>query len=306
MPLKVNSLLEWTDPNGEQKVERVLDIDRSRDVAHVIQMDRSLPEAHDLSEVETGLATGRIRILTADPYAYLQRPDKSIPAEHRKRRDAAWAIIEPIVSAPNHQPFEPDARGRLIRAVIEKTGRSKKEIYRYLRRYWQAGMTPNALLPHFQLCGAPGKDRKAGAAKRGRPRRSAKLRGAPLGINIGPVEAEKLRQGYRMFYGKAPEDGGLPKSKAYERTLQKFFKKGFELRHGVMVPVLPPAEELPTYDQFIYWGSKASDFKETLMRRQGERKFNLRSRPVLGDSTLMAFGPGSLYQLDGTLVTTGS
>jgi hypothetical protein len=67
-----------------------------------------------------------------------------------------------------------------------------------------------------------------------------------------------------------------------------------------MVEVLPPAEQLPTFDQFLYWARKGEDLKDLLLHRQGERKFNLKLRPLLGDSTLMAFGPGSQVQIDAT------
>ena len=67
-----------------------------------------------------------------------------------------------------------------------------------------------------------------------------------------------------------------------------------------MVPVLPPSSELPSYEQFIYWGRKNADFNNTLIRRQGQRRFNLKSRAVLGDATQMASGPGSLLQVDST------
>lgn len=302
MHLLPGSLLELTGPDGQQEVLRVVHIDGRADSAHVIRLGRpdAMPEPRSLSELETGIATRSSRILTADPFAHLQRPEETIPEKHRQRRDAAWAIIAPIVTAPDGGAFVSEIRGRLIREAIARAGGSKKHIYRHLRRYWQAGMTPNALLPNFFRCGAPGSERKAGAAKRGRPRRLAKLTGLEPGINVGPDEAEKLRKGYRTFFEKAPEDGGLTKRTAYERTLQKFFHRGFELRSGVMVPVLPPAGQLPSYKQFEYWGRKATDFNETLIRRQGQRRFNLKSRAVLGDATLMAFGPGSQLQIDST------
>jgi hypothetical protein len=247
-----------------------------------------------------GLADNRIRVLTADPFAYLQMSEGTIPGKHQRRRDRAWCIIEPIVTAPNQTALVPKSRGQLIQAAIKKTESTKKHVYRYLRRYWQAGMTPNALLPYFHLCGARGKERKKGVSKRGRPRRLTRFNGAPPGINIGPVEAEKLQRGYQMFHLKAPEDGGRTLRSAYLQTLRKFFHVGLERRGGTMVEVLPPADQLPSFDQFLYWARKGQDIEVELLRRKGERKFKLTMRPVLGDSTLMAYGPGSLIQIDAT------
>jgi putative transposase len=303
MSLLLNSLLEVTVPDGSQEIVRVIHFDRKSGTAYVIRIDRSnaLPDARRLSEIEDGLADKRIRVLTIDPFAYLQMPEEAIPAKHRRRRDAAWAIIESIVTAQDHTALDPDRRGQLIREAIQKVGSTKKHVYRYLRRYWQSGMTRNALLPYFHLCGARGKERKLGHSKRGRPRYLTQLKGAPPGINIGSAEAEKLRKGYRMFYRKAAEDGGETLKSAHRQTLRKFFYAGFAPRDGTLVEVLPPADELPTFAQFLYWARKGENIEERLFRRNGERKFNLTLRPVLGDSTLMAYGPGSIYQIDATM-----
>ena len=302
MSLLLNSLLEITGAEGNQEVVRVIHIDGNSDSVHAIRIDRSdaLPEARRLTDIESGLADNRIRVLAIDPFAHLQMPEETIPAKHRRRRDRTWAIIESIVTAPGQAALNPDCRGRLVRAAIDKVGSTKKNIYRYLRRYWQGGMTRNGLLPYFHLCGARGKERKPGASKRGRPRRLTQIKGAPPGINIGPAEAERLQRGYQMFYLKAPEDGGGTLMSAYLQTLRKFFHVGLERRGGTMVEVLPPSDQLPTFDQFLYWGRKGKDIEQSLLRRKGERKFKLTLRPVLGDSTLMAYGPGSQVQIDAT------
>ncbi len=302
MSLLANSLLEISDADEHQEIVRVLHVDRATDSVHLIRIDRSdaLPQQRKLSVLEAGIANKQVRNLTVDPFAHLHIPEDAISSKHRRRRDAAWTIIESIVTAPNQDAFDPVSRGRLIGIAIAKAGGTKKRVYRYLRRYWQAGMMPNGLLPYFHLCGARGKERKPGTAKRGRPRNLTRRTGAPPGINIGPDEAEKLRKGYRLFFEKAPEDGGRTLKGAYLQTLRKFFHVGLELRGNTMVEVLPSADQLPSIDQFIYWARKSEDVKDSLIRRKGERKFNLTLRPVLGDSTLMAFGPGSLVQIDAT------
>ena len=104
-----NSLLEWIAPDGQQAVERILDVANVQDVVHVIRIDRpdALPVARRLSEVLEGLDENRARALTIDPFAYLQKPEESIPANHRQIRDDAWAVIEPIVTASNCAAFDP-------------------------------------------------------------------------------------------------------------------------------------------------------------------------------------------------------
>lgn len=302
MSLLPNSLLEITRSDEHREIVRVLHVDAIKDSVYVMCIDRpkAWPSERSLRELETGIRENQVRHLTADPFAHLLLPEETIPLNHRQRRDQAWTKIESIVTAPKEAAFNPALRGPLVSATIEKNGGTKKHIYRYLRRYWQGGMTRNALLPYFDRCGARGKERIPGTTKRGRPRHLTKRIGALPGINIGRDEAEKLRKGYRFFVQKAPEDGGRSLRGAYNSTLRKFFNVGLERQGAVFVESLPSADQLPTFDQFLYWGRKSEDVKDSLIRRKGERKFNLTMRPVLCDSTLMAFGPGSVVQIDST------
>ena len=303
MSLLRNSLIESTDEDGNQRVERVLDIDVRTDSVFVIRIDRPnvLPEEFKLSQIEGGMAARTVQILTIDPFAHLLIPEDKIDKSYRERRDAAWAKIRPIIEAPDRQAFYPESRGKLVRAAAKENGCSRKDMYRYVSRYWQAGMTPNGLLPRYDPCGRCRKQREF-SKKLGRRRNLAKLKEVPAGINVTREIAEQLKKGYRMFHLKTPEDGGLSKKMAYHETLKTFFKQGYEkdTRTGQLVPVLPPDGELPSFDQFVYWGPKDSNFKENLIRLQGERRFNLRSRAVLGNSTTLGYGPGSLYQSDAT------
>jgi putative transposase len=303
MSLLPNSLIETTDENGDQRVKRVLDIDVGADSVFLIRIDRAkvLPEEFKLSQIEAEIAAGRVQLLTVDPFAHLLIPEDKIDEAHRERRDAAWAKIREIIEAPDRQAFYPESRGKLVRAAAKRSGCSRKDIYRYLSRYWQAGKIPNGLLPRFDPCGRCRKRREF-SKKLGRRRNLTKLKEAPPGVNVTPEAAKKLQKGYRMFHLKTLEEGQLSKKMAYHETLKRFFKIGYEKdkRTGLLVSVLPPDEELPSLDQFLYWATKDSDFKKDLIRRQGDRRFNLRSRAVLGDSTMMAYGPGSLYQTDAT------
>jgi hypothetical protein len=88
---------------------------------------------------------------------------------------------------------------------------------------------------------------------------------------------------------------------AYQLTLEAFFHEGYTLIAGTPVPVLPIAEDLPSFGQFRYWYDKHRDAQRADKARRGERAYNLTGRALLGDSTQMASGPGSLYQIDATV-----
>ncbi len=42
--------------------------------------------------------------------------------------------------------------------MVQEHKVTKATVYKLLRRYWQRGQTPNALIPDYKNSGAPGKD----------------------------------------------------------------------------------------------------------------------------------------------------
>lgn len=301
MKLFVNALIEWQG-SAELHVERALWIDASgTDVVTInINSLSALPVFRKYVEIETAIASGEIQVLEIDPYAALLWVEDDISEKYRQRRDAAWEVIAPLVEDASGQIFYSYGRGKLLSAHEEKTGWTKKTIYKFLRRYWQGGQTKNALLPLFNKCGGKGKERQSNPGlKRGRPSRLTKVASLPMGVNVDASIREKFSRGIRLFY-ETPEQRTL--QDAYQKTLEKFFHRGYDkLPDGTLVPFLPPAEELPSFGQFRYWYEKERNVTQALSSREGKRRYNLSHREVLGDSTQMAFGPGSVYQIDATV-----
>lgn len=300
MNVYVNMLLEWQNTDTEIYIERVLWIDPSgTDVATIeINNSKALPKWQKFKELQTAIASQEIRILKIDPYAGLLRPENTITENHCKRRDLAWEVIAPLVESDTELIFNGRTRGQLIEETVERTGCIKKTIYNYLRRYWQGGQTKNALLPLFERCGAKGKERKPSNCKRGRPSKLSKVNDIVLGVNVDNKIRKNFSRGRSLFYENRQ---GRTLKDAFQLTLEKFFHQGYEIQNGVLVPVLPPASELPTFAQFRYWHEKEKNITQEKISREGERRFNLSHRAVLGDSTQMAFGPGSIYQIDATI-----
>lgn len=304
MQLCVNMLIEWISAESDPHVERVLWLDPGGQQVVMIDIfdSNALPVLWERSAVLAAVAAHEARILTADPYAAWQQPEEDIPDQHRLLRDKAWQAIAPLVEDLGEPVFFPQKRGRLVAEAAERAQCTKKTIYKWLRRYWQGGQTKNALLPRFDHCGGRGKERikQEGpwdSVKRGQPGVLVRAGRERPGINVTLDIRDRLQRGWRLFYENRQE---MTLTQAYQRTLEKFFNVGFRWEGDVRIPVLPPADELPTFNQFRYWYEKDRDPQRTLMARQGQRGFDSRYRPTLGDSRQMAFGPGSLYQIDAT------
>jgi putative transposase len=304
MNMYLNMIIKWAG-NTEKaaRMERVLWLEPSRGqvVMFDLKDELALPAWQDWAVIDTALTTAQVEVIGMDPYAGRLCPEEDIPAKHRERRDRAWRYIRPLVEDENGQPrveiFLPERRGELVAAVAEEMGRTKRLIYRNLRRYWRGGQTKNALLPHFDQCGRKGQKRQPGDNKRGRPTILTQATGHPQGVNVDETIQQYFRRGIKLFY-ETSDRRSL--AQAYRLTLEKFFQRGYETRNGVKTPALPPTEELPTLPQFRDWYRKERQTELSIRSRLGSRRFETGHRAVLGDSTRMAFGPGSLFQFDAT------
>jgi len=312
-------LLEYCFDDGKTCTERILLIDPSGDFFVTIDIDRknkhALPVWKTREEIESALETGSASIVAADPWAaLLLHDDKRLEKRRIMRqnhRDRAWAAIEPLVKDKSGRLFDPSQRGSLIadlaRKKIEEGEEDKKKerkgfIYDALRQYWQGGQTKNALLPFFDECGARGKERVGKDHKLGRPSALARIGNTPAGIILTDDVRRKLLRGYKEYYVSGKEKT-LPK--AHQRTLETYFSIPFDEQDSPkgkeFVPILPSADQLPSFLQFRYIHEKYDDLTRLLTSREGERRFALRHRAVLGESTHMAWGPCSLYQGDATI-----
>src|SRR5947209_2274844 len=125
--LCTNTLLEYRLDAGKTRTERILWIDPSGDLFVTIDINRknkhALPVWKTREEIKSALEAGSASIAASDPWAVLQFHDDK-PLENKrleksrikrqKRRDRAWAAIEPMVKDKSGSLFDPQQRGALI------------------------------------------------------------------------------------------------------------------------------------------------------------------------------------------------
>lgn len=266
-----------------------------------------LPYVRTKNEIADGLKDELVVRRTVDPFAKYTFVDDESEENHCAFRDKWCTIITEIAI------IEPDIyiskkRGVLVCNLAVKYNVTKPEIYKYLTQYWQRGMTKNSLLPSYINCGAPGKERKIInnhdnsetdiLPKRGRPRNTVKQYPEQIGVNVDEEIKKMFKTAFRLFYDTKLAQ---PLKRAYEQMIAKFFSIGKRWENGAQIPVIPPEYTLPSYEQFRYWHERLQDFEASLKKRLGVKKFNLTARAILGDSTTMADGPGSYYQIDATI-----
>lgn len=287
-----NSILEVLDSELKpESILRVLWI--SSNVKEVVVVEISnykkmeFPFFWDYLDILERIREGRVRILNLEPDIRLISPEENYLKKYKIQRETNWNIIkEIIIEEPDI--YIPKLRGMLVRNVVEKTGKSKKEIYRLLKRYWFYGKTKNGLLRNYFNCGASGKKRK--------------YKNKP-----GP----KSRDGNDYFvtdkdwkiFEKAVEkyivQQKMNLTATHQHMCEESYHSGYYREHGVLVPIVEP-KNAPTLREFTYWYNNKYSYLEKYTNRKGKRKAHMDVRAFEGDATERAQGIGYLYEIDST------
>lgn len=314
--LSINKVLKYeTESIGSKPVlERILWIDPNNNELVVININSShaLPEIKKFDIILSLVNDGVVKVLEFYRKEKFTVDESNIPEKWRILRDKAWSIIEEIVKKEPDVYYQ-NSRAQLISQALSKYKTTKPSIYKYLRRYWQDGKTKACLLPDYLKCGGKGKEKNAKGMKRGRTRKRDKevleqITISPqcvenikkAGINITEKERKDIYRAVRDFYKSTNK---YPLRHTYEQMIFRDYIIGYELIDDIEVPVLKAPESLPSFGQFKYWANKDNDIKSIIISREGEKRYELNHRPVLGKSTHQAFGPGSRYQIDASIAS---
>ncbi|MTI67148.1 MAG: DDE-type integrase/transposase/recombinase [Firmicutes bacterium] len=241
-------------------------------------------------DIEEALSNGKANIKEDDPYAVFIK-DKDIPEKHTEIRDKYWDMIKEIVKE-EPQIFQSTYRRRKIREITSENDVSQLTILNYLKRYWKRGKVPNALLPDYWNCGAKGKERKAGKAKRGRPRKYEDISGK--GVNVTEEIKKIFKIAINKFYYTTAKNNLVM---TYELMRKEYFHDGYETVNGIEVPIIKPQSEIPSFGQFRYWFDKERNIKKEIKSRYSNKKFQKQYRAITGNVQDGVIQPGT-FEID--------
>lgn len=292
-----NDLLRYEDDGG--RTVRVLWLRADSAGAAIIDVlsEKALPIIVRVDALIQDLQEKRARLLNPDPYLVLAVEDALVDS-HKAIRNNAWASIKQLVEM-EPDIYRRDRRGKLLAVAMAEHKITLRTLYRYLRRYWQRGQTPNALLPDYGNSGGRGKERKNTGKKLGRPR----VYGDQHGINVTPDIRKVFRVAIDRYYAEVGSKFTL--KGAYDEMIRKFFcERRIDPESGDVIHVPREAYAqagLPTHTQFRYWFEKDQDTLDVKRRRVGPRSYDKDMRGLLSTSAAETWGPGARYQIDATL-----
>jgi transposase InsO family protein len=293
-----NDLLHYAEDGG--RTVRVLWIHPQSVGAAIIDVldEKALPTIVRVDALIDDLKpNGRAQLLKPDPY-FVLAIESALPEKHKAIRDRAWKMIDGLVS---QEPdiYLPNKRGRLLKDVMKENRITLKTLYRYLRRYWQRGQTPNTLLPDYANSGGKGKARIPTQTKRGRPR----IYGVSPGININADERRIFSVAISRYY--AQKGSKFTLDGAYDEMIRTFFcERVVDPETGQVIhrrDVTSDQNGPPSRGQFRYWYEKEHDTLAIKRRRVGAKVYDKDMRGLLGTSAAETWGPGARFQIDATL-----
>ena len=247
------------------------------DIDHTSALPELIPIKELVNLIEEGVC-----YITDDPYQslLLQAPEEGSTAQ--LKRDESYELIKPIVSHPLY--YLPEERAKFINEIIDAKRSTKQTLYRLLRRYWQRGQAPNALLPNYKNSGAKGKKRIAKDKQLGRPRVYKKGTTAIINEDIERLFSIIINK-YLLNDSKYTIVYAYRKFKAMYRSLNP------EVRE----------ENFPSIWQFKYFYNKHFTSVQKLKARHNKISYNKDIRQLRSTVNTQVLGPGSRYEIDATI-----
>lgn len=286
--LAVNELIEDI---VSEIVYRILWIDEGNMIAYVIEIkcEKALPILFKIKDISQGIIDNTY-IKVSNDKTDITLLNDNIPEKMLLHRDKAWNIIRKLVQ---DEPaiYQEKQRGQYIKELVEDKICTKMTAYKYLRRYWQKGKTINSLIPEYSKSGGKNKSKNS-MVKNGRQRLNNST-----GIIITTEIKEIFKKAVKKYYFK---DKRNSLTFTYKMMIKDDFSYVIRVEDGKNRIVIQDENELPTIRQFRYWFNNEYKIEESIISREGNKKFERDHRAILGSSTYETIGPGSRYQIDAT------
>lgn len=292
--ISVNSVFKYMDiENGE----RIRVIETDEDNIYIVNIDAatSMPRSEKLEKLQEEIKTEKL-IEIKDPFLKILEDKELTPVQIRKR-DSDWKLIEDYWEDNKIKLLKKAYRNKIFKNISEESGVSLSTVKKLFSRYWQRGMSKNALLPDYINSGAKGKERKLSENKVGRPKKADYYGEVINGINI----TDEVKKHFELVINKYYRNNKKPSlTETYTLMLRDFYSDSYIENSEIKYKVWNKSR-IPTYQQFYYWFRKTKNIKKDIIFRESEKEFNLKHRELLSNSKQETDGPGTRFQVDATI-----
>ncbi|MBS0343689.1 MAG: hypothetical protein JSS56_24555, partial [Proteobacteria bacterium] len=203
--------------------------------------------------------------------------------------DRAWAAIEPLVqNRRDTRLFVPALRGQILHERAAVPGMpSEKTLLKYLRWFWQRGLTQDAVLGHYELCGRPN---VKGTANRGYHAKGM------TNYQCTEDDYTAMRAVVTDFYFDPDNPPSIP------QTHQHLLEEHYAYWDGNGDRYLKPRNETPSKRQLKYFIDTTWTKEEISRARKGDKHVDANERPTPNSAQDICHGIGHIYQIDASVL----
>jgi hypothetical protein len=224
--------------------------------------------------------------------------DEKLTEAERNNRDYSYRIAEDGWFNRKYELLDKNTRNSVYQDLANKYNVTEDKVKRIFTRFWQRGMSPNALLPDYRFSGGPnkGKNSKTDGKKLGMPkkiRNGMKIEGIRITAEVRGYIEEALRL---RFYNKKKRSY----KDSYDYMLEKHYSKFKKINPANNKAYYDP-NFVPEYNTFLYHAHKFEKKYELIVKREGLNVYNKNFRPLFDNSYADVLGPGEKYQVDATI-----
>ncbi|MFS0661070.1 Mu transposase C-terminal domain-containing protein [Niallia alba] len=288
----INQVLQYT---VDSKRIRIIEMEEFHVFIVDIDAISSMPKKELYSNLIEEIQQGEL-LLISDPFAKVII-DSELSDLRIQKRDEGWSIIQHYCLEHMEALLQKGGREKKIKEIADESGTSSTKIKKLLSRFWQRGMTKNAMLPDYSNSGGKGKTKTLNKAKVGRPRKVSISNEYQTGINITDEVKVQFEHAINKYY-RASNNYSL--KDVYNFILRDFYSDRYK-ENGEMKYRIWDATRIPSYHQFYYWFKKLEDPKKDIQFRKSTKEYELKYRPILSDSKSETNGPGTRFQVDATI-----
>ncbi len=296
--LRINQIL-WDGASIEaaMRIERICWMRPDDDFIGLINIKdlNANPRIDSLKKIKELVTENALQTSSSDQIVISPLLSTDIGDKYFARAKELYDLFTPFFHENQVELFTEGMRYRVIKKNRVTLQVGLNTVLKYLRRYYQKGMTLDAFVPEYAKCGGAGKERRS-IKKLGRPVSPENIGGYSDGMPLSKKDKENLKKGWKKFAGVKKETF----QGAYEKTLKEFFFHEIRvLPNGKIERVIDPEKPIPSFTQFTYWGTKKLSKKAIRLKKSSEIEIELNHKPIMNSSRVKE-GPGTQYQVDGT------
>ncbi|MGE6896849.1 Mu transposase C-terminal domain-containing protein [Priestia flexa] len=288
----INQVLQYVEDSIRI---RVVEIEESYVFIVNIDAHTSMPKKELYATLTTEIEQKKLLVI-ADPFARVVVDSDLTDVQIQKREDD-WETIQKYCLQHVDQLLQKRGRETKIKEIAAELNVTSTKVKKLLSRYWQRGMTKNAMLPDYANSGGKGKSKALTNAKIGRPRRVNTSGDYQTGINITDEVKLQFEHTINKYYRKI---NNYSLKEVYHFILRDFYSDRYKEKSEMKYRVWEE-NRIPSYNQFYYWFKKFEDPKKDIQFRKSTKEYELKHRPILSDSKSETNGPGTRFQIDATI-----